>query len=136
MTKLVTNLQVNKLVSQGRQGPPGPAGAGVGVKVGQYYIRGTFSNTLTNPIVLLSSAAYPFTVDGLKGLKVSSGTVTLDIKINGVAVTGLDSLAVTSTPQDVLATALNEVAEGDRVTLELSDASSPTDLEFTMEAHA
>ena len=82
---------------------------------------------------LVSKSTQAFTINGIKGLKTSSGTLTLAIKINGTNVTGLSSLSVTSTAQDATATAANNVAVGDRVTAVISSSSSPADLEATLD---
>lgn len=97
---------------------------------GQFYMDIVADGT----IPLMSDARYAFDISGLFGLKTASGAVTAEVQINGVAVTGLSALAVTSTAQDVSATALNEVVAGDRVTLVLSSNSSGLGLEFTIGA--
>lgn len=70
----------------------------------------------------------------LNSLKIytTSGTCTVDIKINGVSVTGLSSLAVSSTPQEAVATALNNVAPGDVITLVVSSSSGAIDMVFRL----
>jgi hypothetical protein len=83
-------------------------------------------------LVLTAKAAYAFTISQIRGLKTSAGTLTLAVQINGTNVTGLSALSVTSTTQDVTATAANSVAVGDRVTVVLSGLSSAADLEFTL----
>lgn len=92
-----------------------------------------FMNTVADgTIPLLSDARYAGTIEGLFGLKTSSGTVTAEVQIDGVAVTGLSAIAVTSVAQDVLATALRSIAVGSRVTLVLSANAAGANLEFTM----
>lgn len=83
-------------------------------------------------IPLISSARYAFTINGLNNLLTSSGTITAAIQINGVNVTGLSALSVSSIPQSPSASAANSVAIGDRVTLVLSANSSSANMEFTM----
>lgn len=70
----------------------------------------------------------------LNSLKIytSSGTCTVDIKINGASVTGLSSLSVTSTQQEAVATALNNVAIGDIITLDVTSSSGATDMVFRL----
>ena len=85
-------------------------------------------------IVAIPYAIYPFTVDQILGLSVSSGSITLDVQINGVSIPGLSGLAVTTTPQSPLATSLNAVSIGDRVTFVLSNNTSALNLGFTMKA--
>lgn len=79
-----------------------------------------------------AEASFDYTIDSLRGLTVDSGTITLDIKINGVAVTGLSSIAVTSTPQDVSASGANTVSTGNIVTAVFSSNSNAKNLRFTM----
>lgn len=90
----------------------------------QYPIDGT--------VVLKAKASFAFTIDQIRGLKTASGTLTLAVQVNGVSVTGLSALAVTSTPQDVTASAANAVAVGDRITLVISATSGANDLEYTL----
>lgn len=81
---------------------------------------------------LSAKASFAFTISQIRGLKTTSGTCTLAIKINGTSVTGLSSLSVTSTTQDAPATAANSVAVGDEITCVISSSSSPVDLRFTL----
>ena len=78
----------------------------------------------TDTTIIKIPAARGYTINSLKGVAVDSGTCTLAIKINGVAVTGLGSIAVTTTPQNINATAANIVADGDLLTYEFSSVSS------------
>lgn len=66
-------------------------------------------------------------------VKTLSGTCTVAIQINGVAVTGLSAVAVTPTAQFINVTALNTIANGSRVTLVVTDNSGAEDLEFTLQ---
>lgn len=94
-----------------------------------------FWQTPTNStIILIPSSVYAFTINELDALATTSGTITVSIQINGVSVTGLDNIAVTSTPQNLLATALNTVGVNDVVTLVLSANSSSSGLRFTIKA--
>lgn len=83
-------------------------------------------------IVVCAEAVFPFTINGIYGLKTSAGTLTLTVKINGTNVTGLASLSVTSSAQDATATAANTVAVGDRVTIVITSSSGASDLEGTL----
>ena len=78
----------------------------------------------TNATIIKIPAGVGYTINSIKGVAVDSGTCTLAIKINGVAVTGLGAIAVSSTPQNVTATAANIVADGDLLTYEFSSVSS------------
>lgn len=96
--------------------------------------QGNFSmNTPADgTFILVSSARYSFTINQLFNLVVSAGTPTISIKINGTSVTGLNTLGVTTTPQNPTATALNTVNVGDRVTIVVTGSAGASNLEFTM----
>lgn len=85
-------------------------------------------------ITLLPYALYAATINKIWDIKTTSGTITVAIQINGTPVTGLSAISVTSTPQNVTATAANTIAVGDEVTMVLSSNSSATKLQFTMES--
>lgn len=78
----------------------------------------------TDSTIIKIPAGVGYTINSIKGVAVDSGTCTLAIKINGVAVTGLSAIAVTTTPQNVTATGANIVADGDLLSLEYSNVSS------------
>lgn len=88
---------------------------------------------INETIVIVSSSRYPFSVNGINNLFVSSGSIKISIKINGVDIDGLSGITVTTTPQNILATDNNIVSLNDRVTVVLSDNSSSAGLEFTMD---
>lgn len=125
MSKLITELRVTKLISQGRQGPPGPSGTGVGVKQASLFMENPTNKTVT----LLAYALYDMTLDQIFGLKLASGTLDLTIAINGTPVTGLNGLNVDDNVQNPLATANNAVSVGDRITMTISNVSSAVGLE-------
>lgn len=102
------------------------------VKQGSFYYQTPAAVT----IPLVSSSRYPVVINGLYNLTTSSGTIDITVKKNGVNITGLSNITVTSSPQTILATALNSLAIGDRLTLVLANNSSSADLEFTMKATA
>jgi predicted nucleic acid-binding protein len=77
---------------------------------------------------LVTYARYPFTIDSLQAVQTTSGTITLAVQINGTSVTGLGAVAITSTPQNVTATAANAVAIGDKVTLVYSSNAAAVDV--------
>lgn len=95
----------------------------------------TYSDTapVAGTIYLDRKAAFPYTINQIRGLKTASGTATLAVKINGTNVTSLSALAVTSSTQDVTATAAFTVATGDEVTLVWSSPSTPVDACFTLQ---
>lgn len=79
-------------------------------------------------------APFGYTVTEVYQIQTSSGTVTAALKINGTAITGLSSISVTSTPQNVAATGANTVSVGNAVSLVFSSASSPVNIQFTLAA--
>lgn len=92
----------------------------------------TPGNISNQTIVLDAKAAVAYTISGLRGLKLASGTLTLSVQINGTPVTGLDAISVTTTPQDLTATAANVVSVGGRVTFVITSATTATNLETTL----
>lgn len=99
------------------------------IKMGSLDIASPTNTTIT----AIASSRYAYTINGLYGLATSSGTIVVSVQINGVSVTGLDSIIVNSTPQTVLATALNLVNIGDKITFVLTSNSGSADLIFTMQ---
>ena len=84
---------------------------------------------------LVPSSRFSTTLKGLYGLKVSSGSLTLTVRINGVDVTGLANLNVTTAPQTATATAANVLPIGGRLTLVISGvAGGTTGFETTLGA--
>lgn len=81
---------------------------------------------------LMFNATTGGTVDSLY-YQLASGTCTLDIKINGVVVTGLGSLAANTTKKTANATALNTYVAGDEISLTMSAVSAAADLKLTLQ---
>lgn len=81
---------------------------------------------------VMAAAKVPFTINNLT-IKTSGGTCTVAVAINGVNVTGLGALAVTSTVQTVNATALNTVALANKITFTVSANAAAANLEFSMQ---
>lgn len=98
--------------------------------------QGTFfSATPSNDtITLIAYSLFALTINQLFSLATVSGTIDLTFKINGVNVTGLTSITANSVSQDVIATANNVIAVGDKIELILSGNSSAVDLEFTLKS--
>jgi hypothetical protein len=80
---------------------------------------------------LVYKSEIAFTVNELIAAT-TSGTVTLDVKINGTSITGLSAVAVSSTPSTTTATAANTIAAGDTLTVVATSPSSPVDLVLTL----
>lgn len=97
----------------------------------------SFSGMLEIPeektYVLDQSAAYAYTINTLIGDTVL-GTLDVQIEINGTPVTGLDPVAMGTSPVTGTATAANAVAIGAKVTMIVTDLDTGTaeDFAFTM----
>ncbi|AWM37026.1 hypothetical protein GobsT_50720 [Gemmata obscuriglobus] len=129
MTEVVPSPTI-RVVTASKQGPAGPPGAVGPSPAGK---SGVFIKTPeAETIPVCASSADAFTIRGIRGLRVESGSLTLSVRINNVPVTGLSDLLVTTTPQDPVATAANAVVEGDRVTLVIAAVSEASRLEFTV----
>ena len=73
--------------------------------------------------VIVQKASFPFKI--LNAVtKTASGTITANIKIDSTSVTGLDALAITNSEADTAATAANQVAVGDTVSVTFSSNST------------
>lgn len=119
-------IRVVTVAKQGPSGPPGPIGPSFAGR-GGVFIKTPEPET----IPVCASSAYAFTINGVRGLRVASGSLTLSFQINGAPVTGLSDLFVTDAVQNPVATAANQVVEGDRVTLVVANVSDASRLEFT-----
>jgi hypothetical protein len=128
-TVVVSEDQIT-VVTAAAQGPRGPAGPMAPV------LMGTVSLASANDmaVTLIASSRYAFTITDLHNLVVGSGSTTLTMTIDGVPVTGLASLAVTTSAQNPVATANNVVSVGSKLGLTLSGGTSATDFQFTMGA--
>jgi hypothetical protein len=94
-------------------------------------IKGMIEAPTDKIFILDQSAAYAYDIDTLIA-KTVSGTLSVAVQINGTPVTGINTLAVSSVEATGTATALNNVAIGDTVTLVVTSSSSPVDFSFTM----
>ena len=83
----------------------------------------------TYPLVMSSTKA--FTI-GTMVAKMAAGTCTATVFIDGVAVTGLTALALTSVKQTFTATAANVISTNSAVSMVISAPSSTQDLSFTI----
>lgn len=65
--------------------------------------------------------------------KLASGTMTVAVKINGVAVTGLTAVAISSVASDVATdSGVGAIEIGDIVSLTISSSSTPINFSFTI----
>lgn len=133
--KLDGNTSLRLLASNNLSdlGSAATARANLGVNKRGISFNFPLTSAFNGTFVLASSARVAGTINSIKNLKTSSGTVTASIQINGVAVTGLSSLSVTSTPQSPNASAANTFAVGDRITLVLASNALAADLEAELE---
>lgn len=81
--------------------------------------------------ILEEYAAASGTINSLR-VKLSAGTCTVAVKINGTDVTGLSAVSVTTTQSGTNATAANTFSAGDRITLVVTSPSSAADLSFSL----
>lgn len=93
-----------------------------------------FGGLIESPSAKTYGLFMPTTAYLLRSLRIKtvSGTCTVAIQIDGVNVTGLSAVAVTSSNQLVLATGANLIGAGQRLSIAVSSISTPVDLEFTL----
>lgn len=84
------------------------------------------------PVNLLSESAYVLTITAVKKIVCSSGSITLDFKIDASSITGLNAVAVTTTTQDKVVTAGNVVPIGGNLWLNPSANAAATYTSFTI----
>lgn len=108
--------------TNGATGPAGPA---------DISFHGFFEGPSNKDYILILHANVAGTINSLVH-KTVSGTLTAAIKINGVAVTGLSAVSVTSSKTTTNATAANTFAIGDTITLTVSSGSSPLDFQLSL----
>jgi hypothetical protein len=83
---------------------------------------------------LIGSVPYGIVIDDVR-IGTFGGTLTANFQINGVSITGLSSIAVTSTRSTYAASAANSANAGTTVTMIVTSPSSANDLDFTMKWH-
>jgi hypothetical protein len=106
--------------------------SGSGRLVGQVEtISGHIETVANKTYVLDLKAPYAYTVNQLAA-KTASGTCTAKLTIDGVDVTGITALAVSSSEDFDDASGANSVAAGATLALVLSSNSSGLDLSFTV----
>jgi hypothetical protein len=101
--------------------------------------RGVIGITIPIPSVtskIIFTAPFAMTLLAFNNIKTVSGTATLIIKINGTAVTGLNSISVTSTPQDITVSGGAAITSGQDVSYQITAISSPIDLTGTLSFEA
>ena len=99
----------------------------------QFFLASPANTAFDTPIIV--NAEFAMTINALHALKVNTGSLTLAIKKNGTAITGMSSLSVTSTAQTATATAGNVLAVNDVLTYTITSVSgTPGYLQFSMKA--
>lgn len=100
-------------------GPPGP-------------INGTIRGSVTAGTYVLSLFAFKASTLSQIALKLSAGTATATVRINGVPVTGLTNISLTNALQLFTATAVGGISVGATIDIVVSSAIGATDLSFTL----
>ncbi len=94
-------------------------------------ITGSFEAPTAKTYTLDPYAAYAYQIETLK-IKTASGTATVKLQIDGVDVTGISAVSVSSTIATGTATAARTVAVGAKVTMVVSGISTPVDMDFAV----
>ena len=94
-------------------------------------ISGHIETVADKTYVLDLKAPYGYTINSLAA-KTVSGTCTAKLTVDGVDVTGITALAVSSTEDFDDATAANSVAVGNTLALVISSNSAALDLDFSV----
>jgi len=119
-------VQISAGMGYGPTGLQGPTGV-----QGTDSFDGLIEAPSNKSYTLCSYAPIDFTLETLSILTYA-GTCTASITKNGVGVSGLWGLSVSSTRTNATATGNNDVSTNDRVALLVSSVSSPVDLEWTL----
>lgn len=105
----------------------------LGVGIVDQWTGSAITTVATGDINIVYKARYAMRIDKID-IKTSSGTCTANVKINGTNVTGLASLAVSSTNRsDSASGSDNLVAVGDQIVLNISANSSGSNLLFNLQ---
>ncbi len=94
-------------------------------------INGDIESPKDRTYTLILKATKSYTVNSIT-TKLASGTLTAAVKIDGVDVTGLSSISVTSTELDSVATGANSISVGNTLTIVVSSSATPVDMLFTL----
>jgi hypothetical protein len=110
----------------GPVGPAGPQG-----DPGEIGLHAFVEAPTAKTYVLALYAGVACTINNLRA-KTVSGTCTVNIRINGVSVTGLSAVAITSVESSTNASGANAVAVGDTIEFVVSSISSAVDLQLSL----
>jgi hypothetical protein len=97
----------------------------------QERLRDFIDTPAAKTYVIEQEAPYDYVINTL-AYQMSAGTATIEVQIDGVAVTGLSALGATTGAQTATASALNHVPEGSRVTLVVSSPSGAANLAYAV----
>lgn len=103
----------------------------INTKLSSDYLSGQIEAPQVKTYTFDEGAVDARTINTFK-VVVASGSMTASIKINGVTVTGLSAMSITTAPTVFTATALNIVAPDDVITFVVTAVSAPTDMAFTL----
>lgn len=92
---------------------------------------GGFIEVVNDKTYPLFQATDPYVIRSFR-VKTSSGTCTISIEVDGVAVSELSTLAVSSTDQLINLSTLSLIPSNGRLAMIVSDNNSAVDLEFTI----
>lgn len=113
----------------GATGPSGPAGAAGASADSSYHGLIEVPTNKTYVIVLYCDTAGTITAFTHK---TASGTLTANVQINGVSVTGLSAVAVSNVETTTNPSGGNTYAVGDTIQIVVTAASSPLDFQFSL----
>lgn len=91
------------------------------------------TSPLARTVTLVEYAPAPFSINFVKH-ELASGSIDFTLKINGTAVGGLSNIGVSATPTTTNPTSGFAVSTGDKLTMTLSNNSSPVGLSLTVVA--
>lgn len=96
------------------------------------FISGQIELAFVKTYTLDYSAKRAYTIKNIS-IVASSGSATVSLQINGVNVTGLSNLSISTTPVNATATANNIVSINNKVDLVITANSNASDIVFTIE---
>jgi len=96
-------------------------------------IPGLIESPVAKTYFIILSNVVPLAINNITIQAVSGGTCTASLQINSTSITGLDSMAVSVTPQTITATGLNTMVAGDILSLVVTSPSSPQDMAFVIQ---
>lgn len=102
------------------------------LSVDKFCVAAFIESPTAKTYTLLRRPGFAFTVNSMTH-KTVSGTVTIAARIGGSVITGLSAVGATSTQTVTSASGANSVSTTDRLEVQLTSLSSPTDLSVTFD---